>query len=347
MAVLGQTYLNLVDVLRRTDNGKEVADIVELLSANNPILDDAIMVECNMGTFHRTTRRTGLPSVNWGALYKGIKQSKSRTQQVDDTTGFVEAYSSVDVRLLDITDNEAAVRASEGSAFMEALNQEMATGIFYHDTNTSPEKFKGLIAHGYGALATSGPGAQIVDAGGTGSDNTSLWFITWGEQYTHLIHPKGIPAGIQREDKGEQKTLDTNGDPFYTMDELWRWHMGLVVRDWRFNVRVANIDVSDIAAGTVKLYNFLRAGYYKLQNRRIVRDGNKIDGAKALSAKQIAIYCNRNVLEALDALATNAGNADNFTRLRYGELEGKEVLMYRNIPIRETDAILNTEARVV
>jgi len=29
------------------------------------------------------------------------------------------------------------------------------------------------------------------------------------------------------------------------------------------------------------------------------------------------------------------------------EIEGKEVLTYRGIPIRETDALVNTEARVV
>jgi len=52
-------------------------------------------------------------------------------------------------------------------------------------------------------------------------------------------------------------------------------------------------------------------------------------------------------MEALDALAHNAGASDNFTRLKPMEIEGKEVLTYRGIPIRETDALLNTEARVV
>ena len=44
---------------------------------------------------------TGLPSVTWGQLYAGIAQSKSTTQQVDDTTGFLEALSSIDKRLLE------------------------------------------------------------------------------------------------------------------------------------------------------------------------------------------------------------------------------------------------------
>ena len=87
-------------------------------------------------------------------------------------------------------------------------------------------------------------------------------------------------------------------------------------------------------AGSVALYDFMRKAYYKLQNRRVA-GGN------------IAIYCNRDVLEALDALATNAGASDSFIRLRPMEIEGKEVMTYRGIPIRETDAIINTEAQVV
>lgn len=345
MAVVGSSYLNLLDIQKRSEDGKRIATVMELLSLNMPIVEDAIFVEANLGTKHRHTIRTGLPSVAWGRIYQGIPQSKSAVQQVDDTTGFVEGYSSVDTRLLKLSTNPDAIRMSEGAPFIEALNQEVATGIFYHDTATAPEKFNGLVAHGYGTISTGGPGAQIVDAGGTGSDNTSIWFVTWGEQYTHLIYPQGSRAGIEHEDKGEQKTTDSSGNPFFTMDELWRWHLGLVVKDWRANARVANIDVSDLNAGNVNLYTFMREAYYKLHNRRMSRPGNNIKNQVAIP-RQGAIYMNKEVLAVLDMLATNAGATDNKTQLRYGEVEGQEVLMYRNWPIRETDSILNTEAEV-
>ena len=87
-------------------------------------------------------------------------------------------------------------------------------------------------------------------------------------------------------------------------------------------------------AGSVALYGFLRKAYYKLQSRRVA--GGKL-----------AIYCNRDVMEALDTLAGNAGASDNFVRLSRKDVEGEEVISYRGIPIRETDALLNTEARVV
>lgn len=352
MATLGNTFINLLDVMRAAPDGKAVAKVAELLAATNPILDDSISVECNNGTKHSHMIRTGLPAVAWGALYKGIPQSKSTRQQVEDTTGFVEGMSSVDTRLLDLFPNVGgAVRLSEAYGFIEAMNQEMASGIFYHNTAASPEKFLGLGAR-YGTIGGSGAGNQIVDAGGTGSDNTSIWFVTWSEWATHLIHPQGVPGGIIRQDKGEQRVLDASGNPYYVKEEIFRWHLGLSVRDWRYNARVANVDVSDLAAGTVPIYKYMRQAYYKLQSRRIARPGSNLGrgqggGDPDIPMTRIAIYMNRDVLEALDAVGTNSGSADNFIRLTSKEIEGKEVMTYRGIPIRETEALLNTEARVV
>jgi hypothetical protein len=341
MATLGSSYLNLIDMQKASPDGKQVSALIEVLKQQNAILDDAVAIECNMGTFHRHIIRTGLPSVAWGALYQGIPMSKSSRQQVDDTTGFLEGLSSVDERLLKITPNEGAIRMQEATGFLEAMNQEVSTGIFYHSTAASPEKFKGLNAR-YGALAGSGPGNQIVDGLGTGSDNTSIWFVTWGEGYTTLLYPKGSKAGLDREDMGRQRVTDAVGNPFYVKEEKFTWHIGMAVADWRFNSRVANIDVSDLQAGTVKINALMTKAYYKLQNRRVDRNGGT-----GVGMKRIAIYMNRDVLAALDAENVNRGAADNFVRLKVGEVEGQEVMTWRGIPIRETDAILNTEARVV
>lgn len=334
MATLASTYLNLIDTFKQSD--PKIGAVAEVLKQQNPILDDAVAMECNMGAVHRHAIRTGLPTPAWGRLYQGIPQSKSQVQQVDDTTGFLEARSGIDKRLTELSSNVPALRLSEASSHIEAMNQEMARGLFYHDTATTPEKFKGLGAR-YGVKGGAGAGNQIVDAGGSGSDNTSIWFVTWGDHATHLLYPKGTKAGIQREDKGEQRVTDANGDPYYVLEELFRWHIGVAVKDWRYNARVANLDVSDMQAGTVDVHKFMRQAYYKLQSRR--RDSIN---------SRIAIYMNRTVLEVLDGLSVGNGTAGNpALQLRPSELEGKEVLTWRGIPIRETDALLNTEARVV
>lgn len=332
MATLGDSFVDLIDIYKQQDGRGQFVPVIEMLMEMTPMLDDAIAMECNKGTSHLHTVRSGLPDVTWGKLYQGIPNSKGRTAQVEDTTGFVEGLSTIDKRLLQLSTNEGAVRLSEAQAFLEAMAQEVQNKMIYGNSASDPEEFMGLAPR-FNDLSASN-GNQIIDAGGVGSDNTSIWFVTWGDNQATVLYPKGTAAGVQREDKGEQRVLDANGNAYYALEELFTWNIGLAVKDWRYVARVANVDVSDMQAGSVALYDFMRKAYYRLQNRRVA-GGN------------LAIYCNRDVLEALDAIGTNAGASDNFTRLKPMEIQGQEVLTYRGIPIRETDAIINTEARVV
>lgn len=333
MAVIGNTMVDLIDLYKRQDKDGSYIPVIEMLSEENPILEDAIAVECNNGTTHKHTVRTGLPSVSWGKLYKGIPNDKSKTAQVEDTTGFVEGLSTVDERIIQLAgDNSGAVRMQEAMSYIEAMQQEVATKMFYGNTADDPEEFMGLAPRFNDKSAANGK--QIIDAGGTGSNNTSIWMLAWGDNQCQLLYPKGTKAGISREDMGRQRVLDASGNAYYAYEEKFKWDIGLAVKDWRYVTRIANINVTNMAAGSVALYDFLRKAYYQMQSRRV--PGGKL-----------AIYLNRDVLEALDALATNAGASDSFIRLRPMEIEGKEVMTYRGIPLRETDALLNTEERVV
>lgn len=345
MATIGASYLNLIDMYRAAGDNA-TAEVVEVLNRLSPVVRNAFTVEANKGTRHLHSIRTGLPSVTWGRLYQGIPQSKSARASVEDTTGFVEGLSTVDTRLLEISPNAAAVRMAEGEAFLEAMRQEAETGFFYHDVVTTPEKFKGMAAR-YNTIGGGGAGNQVVDGGGSGSDNTSIWIVTWGENSTHLIHPQGTKAGITRQDKGEQRVTDTDGNAYYVKEELFRWHLGVAVRDWRFNARIANIDVSELLAGNTNLYALLRSAFYKLQGvySTALRDGSGKLNENASVEGRTVIYVNRTVMEALDAQGTDP-SLNAALQLRQMELEGRMVQSYRGIPIEVTDALLNTEAAV-
>lgn len=340
MAIIGQTYPQLIDAHKSSTPGM----VIDLLAQDNPILDDAIARQCNMGAVERTSILTGYPSATWGRLYKGVKRSKATMQQVDDTTGFLEARSEIDTRLLKLAKDPARQRLVDSRPYFETMNQEMAAGIFYHDTATTPEKFKGLAARydqyysGPKSGAPKNTAAQVVDGGGSGNDNTSIWFVTWGDHATSLLYPEGTTAGVTMIDRGEEKTEDENGDPFYVKVATYEWHIGVTVKDWRYNARIANIDVSEVLAGNVDLWALMRQAYYRLRSRR--RDG---------ISSRIAIYMNTDMLEVLDAQSTDRAlinSRDNTTGLGHAQVEGKEVRTYRGIPIRETDALLNTEALV-
>lgn len=341
MATIGNTYPQLIDMHKASAEGT----VIELLKQNNPILEDAIATACNMDALHRHSIRTGYPTVSWGRLYKGVKASKATMQQVDDTTGFLQARSEIDVNLLKLAPDPAKARLVDSAPYLEVMNQEMATGIFYHNTDTTPEKFKGLAAR-FNLYNTNIPDPtkpnianQVIHGGGSGSDNTSIWFVTWADHATSLLYPKQSKAGVSIMDKGEEPVADVNGDKYYAKVTMFEWHIGAFVKDYRYNVRIANIDVSDMLAGTVDLWALLRKAYYRMF---------QVYGIGALGGKS-AIYMNRQVLETLDAQSTDrallAANP-NYTALGQTQVEGRIVRTYRDMPIRMTDSLLNTEALV-
>lgn len=329
MATIGNTYLSLADLYKTQQGGEVTASIIEMLSELNPILQDMIVQECNQGTTHLTTVRSGLPEATWRELYQGVQPTKSTTKQVTDATGMLEAWSEVDSKLVSLSGNPGQFRLNEATSFLQAMSNEVSSTIFYGE---AANEFTGLAPRFNDLSAENG--GQIVDAGGTGNDNASIWMVVWGVNTAHALFPKGTMAGLQRDDKGMVTKTNSDGSVLDVHREKFTWDIGLTVRDWRYVSRIANIDVSEMQDGNVDLYEFLRKAYYKLYQRRVA-------GGNA------AIYCNTDVLEALDALATNNGTTDNFVRLTRTEVEGQEVLSYRGIPIREVDALLNTEARVV
>jgi len=336
MATIGNSFPSLIDHYRSVDKYGDYIPVIEALTVLNPLMQDAYVFEANEGTQHKSAIRTGLPTPTWGKLYQGIPQSKSTKQQVTDTSGFVESLSTVDTRLLNYKKNPAQARADEAAAHMEGIAQDVQTNFFYSDTATTPERFKGLAAR-YDTLANT----QVVNGAGSGSDNTSIWMVTWGRGKTGLFYPEGSKGGIIRDDKGEQRTLDASSNPYYVKEEYFRQDVGVTVGDWRYNVRIANIDVSDMNAGSVDLYSLLQKGLYKMQGTFAtdINNGAQLSNP-FLSGGKTVIYMNRTVLQAIDSQTTN----DSKLQLHPAELEGKMVKMYRGLPIHVTDAILNTEA---
>jgi len=177
-------------------------------------------------------------------------------------------------------------------------------------------------------------GSQLVDGGGTGSDNTSIWFIVWGDRTCHGIYPKGTSGGLSREDKGKTTKEGPDGSLYDVHREKFNWHLGLSVRDWRYVSRICNIDVNNLNAsatsGSADLADLMITAYYKLYQRRV-------------SGGRAAIYCNTVIKEYLHKQMLKA-NSNTFLRMQ--EWDGEEVMTFLNIPIRETDALVNTEEAV-
>ena len=328
MAAIGNTALTYTDWAKRYNDGR-ISVIVELLSQTNEILDDMRWVEGNLPTGHRTSVRTGLPLGTWRQLNYGVQPTKSTTSQVTDTCGMLETYSEIDKALADLNGNTAEFRLSEDKAFLEGLSQQLAQTLFYGNTATTPEKFMGLAPRFSTLNAGTASSQNVIDAGGTGADNTSIWLVVWGDLTVHGIFPKGSKAGLQMRDLGEQTLLDANGNRYQGYRTHYKWDAGLTVRDWRYAVRIANIDVSDLASGTpADLTKFMIRATHKVPS---------------LKTGQPVFYMNRTGRQWLDIQAANKDNV----MLKISEFEGRPVREFLGIPIRTCDQILNTEARVV
>ena len=317
-------FTTLYDIARRKDPNGDIAKIVELMQQENEILKDIPYLECNDGTNHKTTTRTGLPEVFWRRYNMGVPKSKSTTTQIVDHAAKMEARSEVDKDLVDINvGNEKEYRFSEDAAFLSAMNNKMAETVFYGDKNT-PEAFVGFAPR-YAKISTdkTKSGYNIISGGGAGSDNTSIFVVGWGPNTVHGIIPKGTTAGFKTTDKGVQTVYDSNGNPFDAYVTKFEWFNGLCVRDWRYVVRIANIDVSNLASGSsaADLNDLLLTAVHRFPaNRMNVRFG---------------IYCTEEVLTALDRQTLNKNQA----MVGYRQVQGEEVLAFRNIPIRRCDAI--------
>lgn len=330
MATVGSSYLTLADLRRQSNRNDEIADIIEIMAQRNDMLSDAPAMECNQGHEHLTTIRAGLPEPTWRRLYEGVQPTKGTTAQVTDATGYMEDWSEVDAKLVERAKDPQKFRWNEAKAHLMGIAHTLARTIIYGNTATEPEKFDGLAVR-YGDTQAAN-GNQIIDAGGTGSDNTSVWFITWGEQTCHLLYPEGSPLGIQREDLGKETKEKSDGSLYQVYREKFGQDAGLSVRDWRQIARVANIDVTALtndAQTGADLIDLMVDAYYQLDNPN-AGEGN------------LVIYCSRTIAKFLHKQAMNSKNV----RLSIEQYEGRPTTMFLGHPIRRMDALLETEAQV-
>lgn len=334
MATLGTTVLNLADHAKRMDPDGKIAKIVEMMAQTNDIINDMVWMEGNLPTGHRTTVRTGLPTVAWRLLNQGVAPSKSATAQIDEQCGMLEAWSEVDVELAALNGNSNEFRLSEASSFIEAMGQEFVQTLFYGNAGLAAEEFTGLAAR-YSAISGATNGANVLTAGGAGSDNSSIWLIVHGANSFHGIFPKGSQAGIQHKNLGEvtvESTAGIGGNRMRALQDQFVMKAGVALKDWRYIVRIPNIDISLLVANggsQADLINLMIKAIHRIPN---------------LGAGKACFYMNRSCLQMLDIQKRDDVSAGG--QLTYSEVDGKPVSSFRSIPVKLCDQLVETESVV-
>ncbi len=322
--------VTLLDFARSVNPDGSVAAVAELMTQRNDVLQDMHWKEGNLATGHRASIRTGLPAPTWRQLYGGVQPSKSIRAQVDDVCGILEARSEVDKDLADLNGNADAFRLSEATAFLEAMNQSFVQTLFYGDVTVNPERFTGLSAR-YNTTAALN-GQNIIKApGATANNNSSIWLIGWNETTVTGIFPKGSVSGLVHQDLGEIDAFDGSNYRFRAMADRFQWKCGISVQDWRYVVRIANIDqtatLADTSGATYKLIEYMARAVARITS---------------INACTPVFYMNRTMFEMLRIMAMNKSVAALSLTEGFGQFQ----TTFMGIPIRLVDQLLSTEALV-
>lgn len=340
MAAKNVEFVTLADVAK--NKGKVVGEVAEVLVQNNSILEDCPYREMNEGTIHKESIRSALPQVYYRKANQAIPASKTGIEERTFTAAHFESKSVIDAAVAERggKENVSYNRWNEAQGHLQAHAIELAQLMIYGSPADNNRKTAGLFDI-YSTLdPTEETSKQVIDAEGTGTDNCSILKVHWGEQAIFGIYPKGTTAGLTRKDRSEGgkqvqiQALDENGNMghFWGYEENFMTDHGIVVKDYRQAVRIANIDVSDLVAGgtgAADLIDLMISADYRIDNPK---NGKGV------------WYANRTVMAVLhkQALAKVSAGAG----LTFDNFEGKRVLMFMESPVRLVDALLNTEDAV-
>lgn len=337
MATLAGNLLNIGDWAKRRDPSGKTSLIVETLAESNMILEDMLLKEGNLPTGERTTIRTGLPTTYYRLSNNGIPKSKSTTAQITENCAELVGLSEVDATVANLEGDLGEFRMSESVPFLEAMSQKQALTTFYGSA-ANPEEYVGF-ANRYNDT-TAANGQNILSAGGSGADNSSIWLIGWGAQSCFGVFPKGSVAGIQHKDHGLDWAFDANNDRFEAYIDSYKWQHGLVVKDWRYAVRIPNIDISDLVGLTGTQALSASTSIIKLMSRAI-------DRLPSTTGVNLAFYVNRTVASHLKIIALEKSNSALSIESALDQF-GREIQQMRflGIPVRLVDQLTETEAVV-
>jgi hypothetical protein len=332
MSTLSSNYDTLLDHAKQFGPDGNISDYVEALAQDNEIVADMPYVEANKMTSHQYTVEVGLPTVYWKLLGAGVLASNGQFAQIEDACAMLESWAIVEKELADLGGQPARYRMNKARQHLSSMGIELAQTMFY-GAASSPEEFIGLAPR---YSSTSAVNAEnVISGGGSGADNSSIWLLGLGESKIHGIFAKGTKAGIDRVDHGEQIEQNfggTTGAQAVVYKEQFKVKTGIAVADWRYGVRIPNIDISNLVAKTSA------ADLMELMIKAIYRIPGNGQGTR------LKFYMNRTCQEFLDIQGRDAVIAGG--GLNFDNVGGKRVMSFRGVPIGRCDALTEAEAAV-
>lgn len=295
----------LLDVAKA--NG--VAEIIDETSKAHPELTD-VAARTVEGINYETYVRVELPTVDFRNANEGSDSNKSTWERRLVETFIMSPRWHADRAVADrYEDGAAALMALEAMGQLEAAMQRLAKQ-FYYGTTSGIGSLKGHP----GLLQMYNSADMTVDAGGT-TDNvaTSVWLIKQGPLDVQWVWGKN--GLLKPGDVDIRDVLDASNKPFEAYVQTMNAYPGLALHSLRSAVRIKKITTDsgkgltdDLIAEGLEKFEVGTVPDMILMNRRSLRQLRKSRTATNDTGKPAPIP------------------TDSF-----------------NIPIKLTDAILNTE----
>lgn len=336
MAALTATNPTLLDFANHMDPDGKIAAVVEILDEVNDMVQDITFQEGNLSTGHRTTIRTGIPTPTWRRFNEFVQPTKGTTAQITHNTGMLRAYAEIDVDLANLNGNSAEYRLSEDRVHLEGIAQEFADTLIFGNEGTEPAAFTGLAPYYNDTTADNGENIILGGSASGQTDNASIWLVVWGPNTVHGIFPKGSKAGVTAEDKGRTTIYDANGGRMEVYQSYYAMDAGLAVRDWRYAVRIPNIDKSLLSAVWTSGAFGSSADLSDLMFQAMRRVPN-------LNMGRPVFYMSRDMLTWLGRQTSAKTQGST---LKAENIGGRLVESFNTIPIRRCDVLAADEARV-
>jgi len=305
--------------------------LINLLSQSNGLMDRLPFKQGNQDTGDKFRVVVGLPGVTYRSINEGVVPTRGTRNVVTEHCSLFESVSEIDKELVDIAPDKTIYRLEESAAHIESMGNSVAAEMWYGSRAADARGLFGLserYSNPTGIMAD-----YIIDGGGTGTDNTTIWFVGLGDRGFHAVYPKNTKMGLEHNASGVIDLTDPeNGGTYQGYRDRFKMRIGGALKDYRQCVAIRNIDVNDLktyggASDTAaKLYNLMISASNRLHNPNSVN---------------VAIFMNRTIKEAWEIQLADKTNL----ALTFDAATGKIATAFRGWPIVIDDNLLITEER--
>lgn len=321
-AVSAYAQMTLAEANKRAGYD-DAASVLGEISQMIDVLDVMLWKPSTHGTYNKQFQATRLGTGSFSTANSAIPTISSTGDYVEEPVKLYEGESQVDDRILRGTMDPRAVRDSEDVMNLEGAFQDWAYNLFYGSEGSDPDNFRSFDRR------RNAIGTYCIDAGGSGSDLTSMWVTEISPSGLYLAYPStsGTP-GMQNRPKGLQRVDSPDGSgQMYAWCRLYEIWAAIVIRNERALIRYANIETSG-ASNLFSVTDFVKYVKNRLQSV----------GRNAVS------FCNRTLKGQIEAQA--------YTDTKNGALTVRDIESYgpmtfiAGIPLRMHEGITDAETEL-